>query len=68
MLVQSRWGSSVIDCWAYNGVQTGSEHGSDHAMVRARLRCKQGAANFESLNANRMVTVQVAVRNMTSGH
>ncbi len=26
---------SVIKCRAYNGARTGSEHGSDHAMVRA---------------------------------
>ncbi len=26
MLVRSRWASSVIDCRAYNGAQTGSEH------------------------------------------
>ncbi len=36
MLVRSRWASSVIDCRLYDGTQTGSEHGSDHAMIRAR--------------------------------
>ncbi len=36
MLVRSHWASSVVDCRAYNGAQTGSEHGSDHAMVRSR--------------------------------
>ncbi len=40
MLVRCRWASSVIDCRAYNGAQTGSGHDSDHAMVRARLRTK----------------------------
>ncbi len=38
MLVRSRWASSVIDCRAYNGVQTRSEHGSDNPMVPAHLR------------------------------
>ncbi len=46
MLVQSRWASSVIDCRAYNVAQTGSEHGSDHAMVRARLRLRMKAARI----------------------
>ncbi len=36
MLVQYRWISSVIGCRAYNGAQTGSEHGLDNAMVCAR--------------------------------
>ncbi len=30
----------MIDCRAYNGAQTGSEHGSDHAMSRTRLSMK----------------------------
>ncbi len=33
MLMRLRWASSVIDCRAYTGAQTDSEHGSDHAMV-----------------------------------
>ncbi len=41
--------SSVIDYWAYNRVPTGNEHGSDHAMVRARLRLRIKAAR----NSNR---------------
>ncbi len=37
-LLRCRWASSVIDCGASNGAQTGSEHDSDHAMVQVRLR------------------------------
>ncbi len=33
MLVRSRWAPSVIDNRAYNGAQTASEHGLNHAMV-----------------------------------
>ncbi len=47
MLVRSRLAASVIDCRAYNGTQTGSEHGADHAMVRARLRLRMN--RFEAL-------------------
>ncbi len=46
MLVWSRWASSVINCRAYIGAQTGSEHGSDHAMARARLRLHMTAARI----------------------
>ncbi len=45
MLVRSRWASSVIDCRAYNGAQTGSEHGSDHAVVRARQHLRMKVAH-----------------------
>ncbi len=38
----------VIDCRAYNGAQTGIEHGSDHAMVRARLRQRMTAARISN--------------------
>ncbi len=34
MLVWTRWASSVIYCRAYNGTQTGSEHGSNHAKLK----------------------------------
>ncbi len=47
MLVQSRWASSVIDCWAYNGGRTGSEH----AIVRARLRLRMKAARISNCPA-----------------
>ncbi len=40
MLVRCLWVSSVIDCRASNGSQTGSKRGSDHAMVRASLRLR----------------------------
>ncbi len=48
MLVWSRWVSSMIDCRAYNGAQTGSEHGLDHVMVRARLRLRMKAAHISN--------------------
>ncbi len=35
MLMRYRWASSVIVYGVYNGAQTGSEYGLDHAMVRA---------------------------------
>ncbi len=41
----------MIDCWAYNGAQTGSEHGSDPAMVRARLRLRRKAAHVPNCPA-----------------
>ncbi len=44
--MRSRWASSVIDCRAYNGAQTGNEHGRDHAMVRVRLRLRMNAARI----------------------
>ncbi len=40
ILVRFHWASSVIDCRACNGAQTGSKHGSGHAMVRTRLRLR----------------------------
>ncbi len=46
MLVRSHWASSVIDCQANIVAQTGSEHDSDHAMVRARLRLSLKAARI----------------------
>ncbi len=45
-VARSRWVSSVIDYRAYNGAQTGSEHGSDRAMVRACLRLRMKAARI----------------------
>ncbi len=48
MLVRSRWASPLIDCRAYNEAQKGSEHGSDHAMVRARLRLCMKAARISN--------------------
>ncbi len=38
----------MIDCRAYNAAQTGSEHVSDHAMVRARLRLRIKAARISN--------------------
>ncbi len=51
MLVRSRWASSVIDCRVCNGAQAGSEEGSDHAMVRARVRLRMKAAHLFRLLA-----------------
>ncbi len=48
MLVRSRLVSSVIDCRAYNGAQTDSEHGLDHAMVRAHLLLRMKAARISN--------------------
>ncbi len=48
ILVRSRWVSSVIDSRAYNVVQTGSEHGTDNAMVQARLRLHMKAARISN--------------------
>ncbi len=58
MLVRSHWASSVIGCWAYNVAQTGSEHGSDHAMARARLRLRMKAARISNRRA-KLNTVKV---------
>ncbi len=58
MLVWTRWASSVIDCRAYNGTQTGGEHGSNHAMVRARLRLRMKAARISNCPA-RLDTAKV---------
>ncbi len=51
MLVRSRWASSVIDCRVCNGVQAGSEQGSDHAVVRVRVRLRMKAAHHFRLLA-----------------
>ena len=40
MLIRSRWASSALDCRAYRGADTGSANGSDHVMVRARVRMR----------------------------
>ncbi len=44
----SHWASTVIDCRALNGAQTGSEHDSDHAMIRARPRLRMKAARISN--------------------
>ncbi len=41
-------GLSMIGCRANNGAETVSEHGSDHAMVRARLRLRMKADRFSN--------------------
>ncbi len=59
MLVRSRWASSVIDCRAYNGAQTGSEHGSDHAMVRIRMKATCISNRSPKLETVKLKTVAV---------
>ncbi len=48
MMARSHWASSVVDCHSYNGAQPGSERGSDHAMVRARVRLRMKAAHISN--------------------
>ena len=38
ILIRSRWASSIEDCRSYRGAEAGSKGGSDHVLVRARLR------------------------------
>ena len=38
VLVRSRWASAVEDCRAYRGAETGNANGSDHMLVRARIK------------------------------
>ncbi len=51
ILVRFHWASSVIDCRGYNWAQTGSKHGSDHAMVRTCLRLRVKAARISNCPA-----------------
>ncbi len=63
MLVRSHWTSSVIDCRSYNGAQTDSEHGSDHAMVRVRVHIKAECISNRpaKLNTETLKTVAAGV-------
>ena len=38
ILVRSRWISSVEDCRAYRGAETGNKNGTDHILLRARFK------------------------------
>ena len=38
ILIRSRWASAVEDCRVYRGAETGNANGSDHTLLRARLR------------------------------
>ena len=38
ILIRSRWMSSVEDCRVYRGAEAGNAGGSDHMLVRARVR------------------------------
>ncbi len=40
VLVRARWASSVMDCRAYKGTDTGSLNNSDHALLRAAFRSR----------------------------
>ncbi len=67
MPLWSRWASSMIGCRAYNGAQTGSEHGSYHAMVRADLRLRMKAARISNcpakLDATKLEHLRLDLRN-----
>ena len=38
ILIRSRWISSIEDCRSYRGAEAGNKGGSDHVLVRAKLR------------------------------
>ena len=38
ILISTRWATSVEDCRSYRGAETGNVNGTDHTMVRARLK------------------------------
>jgi exonuclease III len=38
ILVRTRWASTVEDCRAYRGAETGNPGGTDHTLLRARLK------------------------------
>ncbi len=40
VLVRDRWASSVLDCRAYRGADTGSANNFDHVLLRATLRLR----------------------------
>lgn len=40
ILVRSRWMSSVIDSRSYRGAEAGNNGGSDHTLVRAKLKLR----------------------------
>uniref|UniRef100_A0A8C7YE94 Endonuclease/exonuclease/phosphatase domain-containing protein n=1 Tax=Oryzias sinensis TaxID=183150 RepID=A0A8C7YE94_9TELE len=40
ILIRSRWISSVEDCRVYRGAEAGNKGGSDHMLVRAKLRLR----------------------------
>ena len=48
-MLRARWASSVLDSGAYRGADTGSAHGSDHTLVRARLRIRLQAREFTKI-------------------
>ena len=40
ILIRSRWMSSVEDCRSYRGAETGNRCGSDHTLVRAKVKLR----------------------------
>ena len=56
MLVRARWASCVLDCRAYRGAETGHQNGSDHYLVRAKLRLRLSAAHPKARNTKINVT------------
>ncbi len=67
MLMQYRWASSVIDCRAYNGAQTGSEHGSDHAMKAARISSRPAKLDKAKLKTVALEHLRLDLRNRFEG-
>ncbi len=64
------WASSVIDYRACNGAQTGSENGSDHAMVQAGLQLHMKAARISNRPAKldtKLKTVALNLQNRFVG-
>jgi hypothetical protein len=38
VLISARWASTIEDCRSYRGAETGNKCGSDHTLVRAKLK------------------------------
>ena len=38
ILIRSRWASSIEDCRAYRGAEAGNKSGSDHVLLRAKMK------------------------------
>ncbi len=67
MLVRSRWAFFVIDCRAYNGAQTGSEHGLDHAMKAARIPNRPAKFDAAKLKIAALEHLRLDLRNRFEG-
>ncbi|MES9976207.1 MAG: reverse transcriptase domain-containing protein [Candidatus Thiodiazotropha sp.] len=40
ILIRSRWASTIQDCRSYRGAETGNANGTDHTLVRAKLKLR----------------------------